>query len=218
MATARQQASAQTAAAIMSVAREEVADKGGAGLSMRAVARKVGLVSSAVYRHYPSRDALLTAMIIDSYRDLDKTLCGVEPAVGAAGWRDLARSFRSWARQHPAQFHLIYGTPISGYAAPIETIPAAGAVALHFLNVGARFPVDVFATPALILQMQHPSAQVPGSEPSGVAAVLAELAALVGCVSLELAGHFAGTADPAGDLYAAMLNRQITTLALPDSP
>ena len=55
---------------------------------------------------------------------------------------------------------------------------------------------------------------VPEGEPSGAAAVLAELAALVGLVGLVLAGHFVGTADPADRLYAALLDRQVATLAL----
>lgn len=214
MVQTRQQASAQTGAAILAAAREEVAEKGGSGLSMRAIARKVGLVSSAVYRHFPSRDALLSAMIIDSYRDLDDALSGIESAAGAGGWRNLAHAFRAWARGNPAEFQLIYGTPIRGYTAPAETVPAAAAVARHFLDVGARQPVDFFAAAALTDQIQPASSQVPGADPSGFAAVLAELAALVGFVSLELAGHFVGTADPADGLYAAILERHVGTLGL----
>jgi len=49
---------------------------------------------------------------------------------------------------------------------------------------------------------------------AGAAGVLAELAALVGFVGLELGGHFVGTADPADALYDALLGRQVATLGL----
>ena len=56
-----------------------------------------------------------------------------------------------------------------------------------------------------------------GLDPSGVAATLAELAALVGFVNLELSGHFVGTADPADRLFDALVRRQCATLRLGDS-
>ena len=46
---------------------EPGAERGAAGLSLRAVARDLGMASSAIYRYFPSRDALLTALIIESY-------------------------------------------------------------------------------------------------------------------------------------------------------
>lgn len=121
---------------------------------------------------------------------------------------------RDWGRDSPHEFQLIYGTPVPGYAAPPETIPAAALVAQHFLEVGARRRVSAYDHRTLARQMATALELVPDGEPSGAAAVLAELAALVGLVGLELAGHFVGTADPADRLYAALLDRQVATLAL----
>ena len=53
--------------AILDAGRRRLASDGATGLSLRAVARDVGMVSSAVYRYVPNRDALLTALIIESY-------------------------------------------------------------------------------------------------------------------------------------------------------
>ena len=200
----------------MAAAREEVAEKGGIGLSMRAIARKVGVVSSAVYRHFPTRDALLTAMILDSYQHLDDALGQVEYTAPADYWRRLGYRFRDWARESPAEFQLIYGTPIRGYAAPTETISAAAAVASYFLDAGGKERVNGFNTQPLIDQLRPAAAQYPSTDTSGFAAVLAELASLVGFVSLELASHFVGSADPADHLYAAMVQRQVDTLNLAD--
>lgn len=178
---------------------------------MRAVAREVGVVSSAVFRYFPTRDDLLTAMVIESYGHLEAALAdAARDASGAGSWVALGQALRDWGRGSPHEFHLIYGTPVPGYVAPPETIPAAEAVARHFLDVGGARPVEAFDDEALRAQMQ---ALAP-AEPSGAAAVLAELAALVGFVSLELSGHFVGTADPADALYAALLRRQVATLGV----
>lgn len=215
MAGARERHRKEVLARILEAAREEVARKGGGGLSMRAVAREVDLVSSALYRYFPTREALLTAMIIESYEHL---AAAVSAAVGdspAATWRAQATALRRWARTHPHEFQLVYGTPIPGYVAPPETIPAAAAVVAPFLVAAASRPVRPFDSPALVTQMAAVRELAPHAHPSGAAAVLAELAALIGVVSLELAGHFVGSADPTDDLFAALIERQVSTLGLP---
>lgn len=210
----RADARSRTTAAIMAAARAEVAERGGGGLSMRSVARAVGLVSSAVYRYFPSREALLTAMIIEGYGHLDEALDRVPESRSDRRWVALGEALRAWARASPLEYQLIYGTPIPGYAAPPETVTAAAAVARPFVAAGAGSPVPGFLDPVLADQMTAVRDLVPGADPAGAAAVLAELAALVGFVSLELAGHFVGTADPADRLYAALLERQVDTLGL----
>lgn len=223
MAGAREQARAETTARIVAAARRQIAEHGGGALSMRAVAREVGLVSSAVYRYFATREALLTTMIIESYGHLDAALAAAPTArTPARQWIALAQAFRDWGLAHPHDFQLIYGTPIPGYVAPPETIPAAASVARHFFIVGATAPVDHFTQPALVKQLAPVAAEFSDAEkelghsiePSGLAAVLAELATLTGCVSLELAGHLVGTADPGDHLYAAVVDRQVATLGL----
>lgn len=198
---------------VLAAAREQIAEHGGVGLSMRAVARESGLVSSAVYRYFAAREDLLTAMIVESYGHLADELAGVSARRPAARWRALSVTFRAWARGHPHEFQLIYGTPVPGYVAPPETIPAAAAVAEPFLTVAAGRPHGTFAGPLLAEQFAALAEQTGGSA-SGLAAVLTELAALVGFVGLELAGHFVGTADPADALFAGLLDRQVTSLGL----
>lgn len=212
----RAEARARTTAEILAEARRQVAEHGGVGLSMRAVARELGLVSSALYRYFPTREALLTRMIVESYERLATRLGAVPEDPPAQRWRALADAFRGWARAVPHEFHLVYGTPIPDYQAPPETIPAAAAVAGHFLAVGGGRPVPAFDTPTLRRQLRTVSGQVgvPAPDPAGTGAVLAELAALVGFLGLELGGHFVGTADPADALFTALLDRQVATLGL----
>lgn len=197
---------AAVTARILAAARAEIAERGGVGLSMRAVARDAGLTSSAIYRYFPTREALITAMVIESYGNLDAALRG------NADWASLCHAARDWARRSVNEFQLIYGTPIPGYVAPPETIPVAERVAAHFLAAGGSREVEGFSSPTLRAQLAL--VEGPGVTSSGAAAVLAELAAMVGFISMELAGHFVGTVDPADALYDAMVSRQLGTLGL----
>lgn len=210
----RDESRRQVTAAIRAAARRQIAEVGGGALSMRAIAREVGLVSSAVYRYFPTREALLTAMIVESYGNLASALPATEGLAGAEAWRTLGRGLRAWARSVPHEFQLIYGTPIPGYVAPPETVPAAAAVAEPFLRLAPRSAPDAFGDPVLADQFGALGTTFPDADGAGLAAVLAELAALFGFISLELSGHFVGTADPADALYEALLSRQVATLGL----
>src|SRR5512141_2377200 len=80
--TARDRARAELTDEIKAVARRHLAEHGSAALSLRAVAREVGMVSSAVYRYFPSRDELLTALIVDAYDAVGAAAEATETAPG----------------------------------------------------------------------------------------------------------------------------------------
>ncbi|MDZ4236415.1 MAG: WHG domain-containing protein, partial [Dietzia sp.] len=107
----------------------------------------------------------------------------------------------------------IYGTPIPGYVAPAETIPAAGEVAGPFLACLRSRQVAGFELPGDGGGM-HAFAEDVGVTPSAAAAVVAAISELVGFVGLELAGYFVGLADPADDLYGLVAARQVRDLGL----
>ncbi len=65
--TARERARAELTGEIKAEARRQLAARGAQQLSLRAVARELGMASSALYRYFPSRDDLLTSLIIDAY-------------------------------------------------------------------------------------------------------------------------------------------------------
>lgn len=119
---------AQMVEEIKATARRHLAADG-ANLSLRAVARDMGMVSSAVYRYFASRDDLLTALIIEGYNALG---AAAERAESAVPRRDLHGRFmatchavRDWGRAHPAEYALLYGSPVPGYAAPDDTVAPA---------------------------------------------------------------------------------------------
>jgi AcrR family transcriptional regulator len=134
-----------TAASIRARVRAEMTDEikaaarrhlaaDGANLSLRAVARELGMVSSAIYRYFASRDELLTALIVDAYNALGAAAEEAEAAVDRddllGRWLAAAAAVRQWALNNPHEYALIYGSPVPGYAAPQDTIPPASRVPL----------------------------------------------------------------------------------------
>ena len=140
---------AEMLAEIKAVARRHL-ETDGANLSLRAVARDMGMVSSALYRYFASRDELLTALILDAYNALGEAAEAADAAVTdrsqlRARWLATARGIRGWALRTPAEYALLFGTPVPGYAAPADTITAAARTPVVLIRILA----DGFASGAL---------------------------------------------------------------------
>lgn len=139
--TPRAQARIERIAEIKAAARRQLVEVGSDGLSLRAVARDLGVVSSAVYRYFASRDDLLTALIVDAYDAVGDV--AERAAVDSAGrpaverWPAVARSVRGWALAQPHDYALIYGSPVPGYQAPADTVSPALRAPLAALGVVA---------------------------------------------------------------------------------
>jgi AcrR family transcriptional regulator len=136
--TVRARVRAELTQEIKDTARRQLAEVGSSALSLRAVARELGMVSSAVYRYFPSRDALLTALIIDAYESV--AVLAEDSATDKRGditarWLRIARAIRGWALANPYDYALIYGSPVPGYQAPEDTIPPALRVSLVALDL-----------------------------------------------------------------------------------
>jgi AcrR family transcriptional regulator len=114
---------------IKALARQQMATSGTAALSLGAIARAMEMVPSALYRYYASRDDLITALIVDAFDALGQATADADAQVPASnyGARMLAATlaYRAWALANPADFLLIFGTPIPGYDAPPEPTNAA---------------------------------------------------------------------------------------------
>ena len=127
--TARERVRAELIREITDIARRQLGTEGAAGLSLRAIAREMGMVSSAIYRYFPSRDDLLTALIIDGYNAVGEAVENADAAAPAddfaARWLAVCRAVREWALAHPHEYALLYGSPVPGYKAPDATVPPA---------------------------------------------------------------------------------------------
>lgn len=199
--TARAVARAELTEAILRAATAQLGEVGPAALSLRAVARDLGMASSALYRYFPSRDALLTALIIRCYDDLGGAVeiadAGVGRADHAGRFAALAHALHDWARAHPHEYALLYGSPVPGYAAPADTVGAAGRVTAAVLSVvrdaqvAGRRPTHRGQVPEPEAASVAPvaSATSPPLVPAYAVRGLLVWSTLVGHVSLELFGH-----------------------------
>ncbi|CCH80157.1 conserved hypothetical protein [Nostocoides japonicum T1-X7] len=115
---------------IRRVARRHLAESGAAALSLRAVARDLDMVPSALYRYVASRDDLLTLLIVDAYDDLgdavDAALGPLEDAAPRSRFVAIAETLRTWALEHPADYALLFGSPVPDYRAPADRTNASG--------------------------------------------------------------------------------------------
>lgn len=205
--TPRARARVEAIARIKELALAQLADTGAASLSLRRIARELGIVSSALYRYFPSREALLTALIVDAYQDLATNLDrAASERLPAQRWMQICMALRRWAHAEPHRFALIYGTPVPGYAAPAETIEPAAQVMAQFLQVAAAAtgPVrdDQPPSGALTEQLHRlTDALQSDMSPQRALAAVGVISQLFGLLTLELGGHLVGTFEPAEELY-----------------
>ncbi|MFJ3809124.1 TetR/AcrR family transcriptional regulator [Streptomyces sp. NPDC090073] len=197
---ARARARAEVTAAIKEAARRQLAAEGAAKLSLRAVARELGMVSSAVYRYFPSRDELLTALIIDAYDSLGEAAERAR-ATAAGGsprerWTAVCEAVRDWALGHPHEYALIYGSPVPGYSAPETTVPAASRVGLALIGIiREAHQGPGLAVPALPDDLRPEAERIaadiaPELPPEAAAPMVAAWAQLFGLIGFELFGQF----------------------------
>ncbi|MET8940857.1 TetR/AcrR family transcriptional regulator [Streptomyces rubiginosohelvolus] len=199
---ARERARIEVTAAIKDEARKQLAEEGAQKLSLRAVARELGMVSSALYRYFPSRDDLLTALIVDAF---DAIGAAAEQAVAeqtagevppAGRWVAVSCAVREWALAHPHEYALIYGSPVPGYIAPMDTVGPAARVGLVLIDIvrGAYRAGDLTLPPlaeGLRADAERMAADfAEGVPPESVAALVAAWAQLFGLISFELFGQF----------------------------
>ena len=134
---------------IKAVARAQMAAEGTAGVTLRAIAREMGMTAPALYRYFGSRDDLVTALVTDAYDALADAMEAAVAAVPAGRHADRVRAafgaFRAWGLEHPTEFALIFGSPIPGYVAPEATRPAG----LRYTDLLGRLLAEAYADGAL---------------------------------------------------------------------
>ncbi|CAM5260631.1 TetR/AcrR family transcriptional regulator [Streptomyces aurantiogriseus] len=198
---ARARARIEVTAAIKEEARRQLAAEGAAKLSLRAVARELGMVSSALYRYFPSRDDLLTALIIDAYDSLGASAeaahAAVADAVPLRRWVAVCEAVRDWALAHPHEYALIYGSPVPGYSAPRTTVPAAARVGILLIGIvrdaqqGQTRPVEPPLPAELRSEAERITADLaPDLSPEVVTVLVAAWSQLYGLVGFEVFGQF----------------------------
>jgi len=213
--TARDRARTEVTAEIKDAARARIALEGAPALSLRAVARDLGFVSSAVYRYFSSRDELLTALIVDAYDALGEAAeSALESSAGrpaADRWRAVAAAVRSWAVDHRHEYALLYGSPVPGYEAPELTVGPGTRVTLALARVVAdaaasgaleERPVPARLAASLARDVDRLGAlAMPGVPPAAVVRSLVAWTQLFGMVTFELFGQLTGVTEDHAALF-----------------
>lgn len=223
--TARQRAREEITGEILAAARARLDGAGPGELSLRAVARDVGMVSSAVYRYFPSRDDLLTALLIAAYDDLGQAAEKADDAVADRGdaearWLATCRAVRQWAVGHPHDYALLYGSPVAGYAAPKDTVTPATRVIVRLATiVMASIPTTGHATTSGLPPfddavrgaaeaMASFGGPAPGDAPTEVVGrTLMAWSTIFGTISFELWGHLVGSVSDHETYFDAVASR-----------
>jgi AcrR family transcriptional regulator len=228
--TPRARARAQTLADITRIGRKHLATEGAAALSVRAVARDLGVVSSAIYRYVKSRDDLLTLLVVDGYDELgdavDAALAKVPADEHRKRFLTVGHAVRAWALREPATYALLFGSPVPGYEAPAEQTTGPGTRV-----IGALVGIYSAAHAAGAMDPPGDAPEVAGRLEADFAAVREQTgsdipddlvvrgvlawAAMFGCVSFELFGQYGPDTfrDP-GQLFERQLAILADTLGL----
>jgi AcrR family transcriptional regulator len=114
---------------IITTAWKQIGEVGAAGLSLRGIAREMGMTAPGLYRYYKDRDALVTALLMNAFTSFTSSLeagrdtCEASDHTGR--FRALCKAYFQWAAQNPQRYTLLFGTPIQGYMFAEELGPVA---------------------------------------------------------------------------------------------
>lgn len=232
--TVRERAREQITAEILAAARIRLTESGPGELSLRAVARDVGMVSSAVYRYFASRDELLTALLVLAYDELGEAVEVADAAVAdrrdvIGRWRAAWLAVRDWALAHPGDYALLYGSPVPGYAAPQDTVEPATRVIVVILRIMLEAQAaDRIAPPSPPRGSRGGTPAVAGAiafarqrgllegetSTEVVVRTLMAWTTVFGTISFELFGHLVGSVSEPGDYFELVLARLAADLGL----
>ncbi|MGV9883824.1 TetR/AcrR family transcriptional regulator [Streptomyces sp. NPDC003006] len=226
----RERLRAETTAEIKRVALELMASGGPDAITLRAIAREMGMTANAIYGYFATRDDLVTALVNDVYTALAdavdtawETSPATDPATRIRAW---AYAFRSWALANPEGFRLIYGDPVPGYRAPeqgaapdaarrvctgLTALAAAAWPHAEKFYDGSAFEWSDFD--AGLLDKVRPA--FPELPPAAVALALRIWGHLHGLVSLEVYGHLRNQTVSPEKLFHEELAQLLRTLDLP---
>ncbi|MFJ9026534.1 TetR/AcrR family transcriptional regulator [Streptomyces sp. NPDC102259] len=226
----RERLRAETTADIKKVALALMASGGPDAITLRAIAREMGMTANAIYGYFATRDDLVTTLINDVYTALADAVDAAweaapatDPAIRITAW---ATAFRTWALVNPQGFRLIYGDPVPGYRAPeggpapdaarrvctgLTALAAAAWPHTQHLYEDSAFGWSDF-DPGLLDKVRPAFPDLP---PAAVALALRIWGHLHGLVSLEVYGHMHTQTTNPEKLFQEELTQLVQVLGVP---
>lgn len=225
--TRRERQRARTSQEIKAAARAHLIASGPGGVQLRAIARDLGMTAPALYRYFDSHEALLKALAGDLYAELaDLVEAAANPSGGdlRARLMGASRAFRTWSVDHPAEFALLFGSPIPGFDVADDS-PACQQSRRFGQAFGGLFveiwstqpiPVDPPLEPALRAELERAADHLGVPLPPEALAVFLECwMRLYGAVTMEVFGHLAFAVEDPEPLFERELTK-LADLLLPD--
>ncbi|CAJ59018.1 Putative TetR-family transcriptional regulator [Frankia alni ACN14a] len=229
----RERLRVETVRDIKEIALRHMAEQGAAGLSLRAIAREMGMTAGALYSYYDTRDDLITALIVDVYDSLAQALEAARrsrPDDPAGQLEAVGVTYREWAIGRPPEFQLVYGDPIPGYKVRDDGAELAAehrACGVLIRIVAAAWPANGATPPAGLYTWSDfrpdfaamARTSFPDFPPDGAALSLRIWGRLHGLVALEVYGHLRPQVNDPARLYRDELRDLCELLNLtPNTP
>ncbi|MGI8330823.1 TetR/AcrR family transcriptional regulator [Actinomadura scrupuli] len=229
--TRRDRLRAATVREITQTARRILVEQGAEAVTLRAIAREMGMTAPALYRYFDSHQELLRHLAGDLFTELTDNIEGAIREVPADSLKGkfLAASieFRNWALEHRREYTMLFGTPLPGGEAGEEDDWTAEcgrrfgrtfvALFLELWHV-KPFPVpaDDEIDPGLRAQIERYRSHLGVPDlPIGVIVVfLSCWIRLQGFVTLEVFGHLSFALDESGPMFDLMMHDLAERLGL----
>ncbi|MEV8389013.1 MULTISPECIES: TetR/AcrR family transcriptional regulator [unclassified Streptomyces] len=222
----------ETSQEIQAIALRQLAEGGPGAISLRGIARDMGMTARAIYSYFPTRDDLITALITEIAASLAEAVETASNAVPDTdpGGRLLAwgQALREWAVAHPESFRLFYGHPIPGYEPPEDGPVQQTArrvcreltrlVAVAWPHARHHQPEDTSWSdlhPDYVAKIQ---ADLPDVPPAAAALALRVWGRMHGLVALEIDGHIHPVAGNPAALHHAEMLDLVRSLGLDQLP
>ncbi|MEV6322152.1 TetR/AcrR family transcriptional regulator [Nocardia sp. NPDC051787] len=225
----RERLRAQTLEDIKTIAMRLLAEGGPDAISLRAIAREMGMTAGAVYGYYATRDDLISTLISDVYTALVDRLEAARDAVpaGDPAGRIVAwgEAVRDWAIERPAEFRLIYGDPVPGYQPPPGGPAAAaelractglvGLAAAAWPRAAQRQAIGECAWSDFDADLtEHVRSEFPSLPPDALALALRMWGRMHGLIALEVYGHLHPQSLAPAKLFRAEMLDLVRSLGL----
>ena len=235
----RDRVRAATTEEIKQTARQLLVEQGPEAVSLRAIARQMGMTAPALYRYFDSHEKLIKHVIADIFTELTEDLHAAIESAGAGRNGDLTAKvmaacweFRRWSLDHKREFGMLFGTPIPGVDVEKDEITAEcgsqfGATFLVLiLELWHKSPFPVPPDDAIDTGLRDQLARYRdglGSLGTGLPLGLLLIflrcwTRLYGTLSLEVFGHLGFALDDAEPMFEIMLADTAPLLGLEYPP
>jgi AcrR family transcriptional regulator len=222
--TRRERVRGATTAEIKATARRLLVDDGPDALTLRAIAREMGMTPPALYRYFGSHDQIVGGLCEDVLAEITTALETARDSVGTddplGRLMATCRAFRDWSLAHRREFQLVFASAGDGPPVGHDEVGTHLSFGAVFLGIFVEIwsvrpfwtPADADLPPHLVSQLSAFAAVVADEMPEGAALPLGALAAylsgwvrLYGAVTIEVFGHLGFALSDPEPMFEAML-------------